>query len=464
LEGIFDVAVGAFDEEGVLGDAFFLWVEEEFAGVEAGLVVDVDGKLEGGFFVVVEPVVVEEMGVGRGAEDKVAGAGVVDVGGGEFGGFVEDFSDAVESEEGNDGGHFSAWFDVDVGDLVVDHDEGGGFVEVDEEFSVGVFFCVEKAGFAKGEVGEGGFVDIGDAVVAGNDEVAAVGADECGEGSEEGVEVLEVFKDGGVVWAEALEVVIEMGDVDELEVGGVVLPDVFGGFGDPGGAGKAGHGGPVVVEGERAEGVDEGGVEVGRGAVAGGHGFAVGGVGGFGCEDDVCRADGVLPEEEGDFFAGVFPEARGEEEVVGLFPKGDDFAGFGVVGEVEVGEEFGIAESEEAVADDAVFGWVGAGGEGGLGGGGDGGVRRLVGGAVLEGGEGGEVGEFGKEGLVETGDEDEAGARHERLRKRELRIKKQGSRRKNDELRTMKREGDKKRVLGDNVGLRLRTFFGVGND
>ncbi len=100
-----------------------------------------------------------------------------------------------------------------------------------------------------------------------------------------------------------------------------------------------------------------------------------------------------------------------------MFPEGDGFAGFGVIGEVEEWEEFGVAEGEEAVADDAVLGGVGAGGEGGLGGGGDGGEGRLVGGAVLEGGEGGEVGEFFEEGVVEAGDEEEEGAGHGGLRK-----------------------------------------------
>ncbi len=267
---------------------------------------DVDGELEGGFFVIVEPVVVEEVGVGGGAEDEGAGAGVVDVCGGEVGGVVEDFLDAIECEEGDDGGHFSAFFEIDVGDLVIDHGEGGGLLEVDEEFSVGIFFGVEEAGFAEGEVGEDGFVDVRDAVVAGDDEVGVVGFGHGDEGGEEGVDVGEVFEDGGVVGAEALEVEIEVGDVDELEVGGVGFPDVFGGFGDPGGAGQAGHGGPVVVEREWALQLDEIVVEVGGVGPAGGEGFAVGGVGGFGGEDDVAAiagADGVLEEEQGDFFA-----------------------------------------------------------------------------------------------------------------------------------------------------------------
>ncbi len=286
-------AVGAFDEGGVLSDTFFLRVEEEFAGVVAGLGVDVDGELPLGFFGFAfggeGPPVVGEPGVFVGEGDEVAGARVVEAGGGDLWAF-EELGEAFEVLEGGAGGGEGVGLAVDVGDLVIGHGEGAGGFVIDDGFALGVELGFEEAGLAEGEVGEDGGGGVGHAVVAEDDEVVACVADGVGEWCEEGVEGLEVGDILGVGWAEALEVEIEVGDVDELEVRGVMVPDVLGGGDDPGGGGEGGHGGPVVVEGERAERGDEGGVEFGRVGEAGGESFCAGGVGGvdgFGGEDDV---------------------------------------------------------------------------------------------------------------------------------------------------------------------------------
>jgi len=388
--GIADEAVGAFDEGGVLGDAFAGGVEEEFAGVVAGLSVDVDGELPFGFFGIGEPPVVGEPGVGVGEYQEVAGAGVIDVEIGEvFAG--ENHVDAGEFLEQTARVVKDLGFGVDVGDLMVDEGEGlGGFV-IDEQFAVGVGAGGEQAGVAKGEVGEDGGGDIVHAVVAEDDGRAAIGADACDEGGEGGVDVLEVFNVGGVAWAEALQVVIEVGDVDELQIGVEFTPNVFGGLEDPLGAGQAGHGAPVIVEGEGAELGGECGVEVGGVAPAGGEGFAVGRVGGLGGKDDVGGrvvaggiGHGVLPEEHGDLFAGALPEARGLKERIGLFPEGDFLAEGGVVGEVEMEMEIGAVVREQTIGDDAVLCGRLAGGERGLHGGGDRGQDGTVIGLMSE--------------------------------------------------------------------------------
>ncbi len=230
-------AVGAFDEGGVEGDdveqgaeaelllqeklgdlggwKFEFGIDEEFYGVVTGFAVDVDAAGEVGGDGVVEPVVVGEPGVFFGNGDEVAAAFV-----GDAGGFlllaVEDLGDAGEGGEGvADLGFDGGIVEVDVGDLVVGDGEGlaGSAVELLEAELV---FDADPAALAQGTVDVDGLVYLGDAVFGKQYDLNVSAFEEVDQLADDGVDRLQVLGDVGVVGPEALEIVVEVGKVDEV--------------------------------------------------------------------------------------------------------------------------------------------------------------------------------------------------------------------------------------------------------
>src|SRR5689334_17318032 len=94
---------------------------------------------------------------------------------------------------------------VHMRDLVINHCKCTRRRVVHKKLALGVRARLQITNVAKEEVGEDGGGDIVHAVVAGDEEMAAIVADLCGEGGEEGVKVLQVFDDGRMAGAEALE-------------------------------------------------------------------------------------------------------------------------------------------------------------------------------------------------------------------------------------------------------------------
>lgn len=145
---------------------------------------------------------------------------------------------------------------VDVGELVVGDGEGPGGHRV-QVFHAVLGVDLQEARPAQGTVDVDGAVDAGDAVFGERDDGTSLGA---GVGQQRGHGPVEVGGGpvgAGVVGAEALEVVVEVRQVAEGEVGGAGGDDVPGGVDDPLGGDEVGTGPPEVEEGERAEFVGE---------------------------------------------------------------------------------------------------------------------------------------------------------------------------------------------------------------
>lgn len=404
-------AVAAADEAGVEGDEveegseteFFLdqaagsvkagesalGVEEQFAGVVARFAVDVDGAGVVGGGAVVEPEGVGEPGVGSAEGDDLAATGVVEVEGLAFGS-GEEVGDPVElGEVVADAGDVLRALDVDVGDLMVADGEGAA-VEGIEDFAEGSGAYGEPAGGAEGAVDQDGLRDVDVAVLAEDPDRRAG----CASGVEQGfagvVEFADEAREIAAGGAEALGVVVEVGEVDEGEVGVVGGDQLSGGLGDPSGGGQAGVRSPEGGKGEGSEGAFELVGEPGGGAVDGEGFIAVGGVEGFGGEAEVDVGALVEPPEElGD---------RERAAAMGGAAVGGCVEGFGLkqgIGLLPEANLPGLAE-KPAVADDAVDRGGDAGEQGRLGGAGNGGNDVVQGpdpAAVGQGAETWSVGE-----------------------------------------------------------------------
>ena len=276
-----------------------------------------------------------------------------------------------------------------MGDLVVGDGEdfaGAGVEEFEAEF----VFDGEPAFFAEAAVEVDGCVDVGDAVFGEEDGLDAVLFEEGDEVGGDGVDALEIGFDrrtrqAGAWRSQALEVVVQMREVDEGKGGLVFGFDPFGRLGDPLGHGvgfelffDAGGGAPEGWEGKFAEvffdvGADGEWVRVDVEDFA-----AVGGI-------HRARGDGIIrggihvvpPEKFGAGKLGILlakgvPDFGRGDEVVGLFPELD----------------FGEVAIVPAVGDDAVGGGSFAGDVVGLGSAGDGGESGFDGGDGAGGGAG----------------------------------------------------------------------------
>jgi hypothetical protein len=277
-------------------------------------------------------------------------------------------------EEALDAGAEGWVLEIDVGDLVIGDGEGltGSGVE---EFEAEFVANGEVAVLAQEAVEVDGMVDGGDAVFGDDPGFDAALLEEADQVIDEGIDEAKVSGDVGVMGAEALEVVIEVGEVDELEGGLVVLFDPAGGGGDPlgGGVGGAlgaiasGDGSPEGGEREPPEFLYDPGAEGGWVRVDVEQLASIGAVDGAGGDGVIHVGVHIEPPEQlgdgepGDALAEQVPDLGAGDEVVGLFP------------EVDLGE-FAVIP---AVADDAVRGGQLAGEIIGLGGAGDCGERRF---------------------------------------------------------------------------------------
>lgn len=269
-----DAAVGAFDEGGIEGDdvhehalaeGFFGelasdfelgpldgGIKEELGGVVAAFAVDVHAAGEVGGFAVVLPVVVGEPALGIGDGDEIAAALVVEAEEVLFH-LAEDLGDAGGGFEGGaNGGKNALIVQVDVGDLMVGDGEGFGAAEI-EGFAAEFVFDVEPALLAEDAVQVDGLLDVGDAVLGEEDDFDVPRFVEADEIADDVVDLTEVETDFLHVDADALEIVVEMGEVNEGEAGPVFFLDPLGALGDPDGGFDVGAGAPEVAEGKGAE-------------------------------------------------------------------------------------------------------------------------------------------------------------------------------------------------------------------
>jgi hypothetical protein len=114
-------------------------------------------------------------------------------------------------------------------------------------------FDAEPAAFAEDAVQVDGLLDIGDAVFGEEDDLDVPRLVEADEIADDVVDLAEVETDFLHVEADALEVVVEMRQVNEREAGPVLFLDPFGALGDPDGGFDVGAGAPEAAEGKRAE-------------------------------------------------------------------------------------------------------------------------------------------------------------------------------------------------------------------
>ena len=226
--------------------------EEEFARVEAGLVVDVHLACIVGGLARFGPPGVGEPTAGRRDEQQIARTvGAMHVARdlccpvqhfGDAGLGSEDFPRAREVGRS---GH------VDMRDLVVHDREGAGGEEIGIEHFRG-FARMEQPGGPEQAVGEDRAIagdDRLDGVIAGQEPFAALRLG----GGEEGFDLGEGFGEcgGGLrgIGAVALQVVVQRRQVDEKMVGGVrPRENPERGFGNPAADAGAGDGTPVVEE------------------------------------------------------------------------------------------------------------------------------------------------------------------------------------------------------------------------
>src|SRR5690606_33911947 len=107
----------------------------------------------------------------------------------------------------------------------------------------------QQAGAAQGPVDVDGAVHAGDAVLGQGDDGASLGAGVVEEGGQRGVEVGGGPQGAGVVGAVALQVVVEVREVAEGQVGVAGAHDVAGGVDDPPAGDEVGAGAPAAAEG-----------------------------------------------------------------------------------------------------------------------------------------------------------------------------------------------------------------------
>lgn len=204
---------------------------------------------------------------------------------------------------------------VDVRDLVVGDGEGPRRHRVQVLHAV-LGVDLQEAGAAQRPVDVDGPVDPGDAVLGQGDDGASLAAGVVQERGHGPVEVGGGPEGARVVGAVALEVVVEVREVAQGEVGVAGVEDVPGGVDDPLGGDEVGAGSPEVEEGEGAEFLGEFVVEGGRAGVAVGFLAAVGVVDGARGDGVVgVGAHGVPPADVGDGVAGVGPAGRVPELV-----------------------------------------------------------------------------------------------------------------------------------------------------
>ena len=341
-------------------------IDKEFDGVVALLAMDVDGAGKVGRLVVVEPIVIGEPTAGIRDGDEIAAAGVVEPGFGEFG-TVENALDAFSlGENGFNVLPQARVIEVDVGDLVIGDGEGATIAKF-EDVAPQLFLDLEPAVLAKDAIEVNGAIDLGDAVFGEEDGLDAAFFEEPDEAANDFINGAEIFGDARIVRSPLLEVVVEVWEVDEVEVGGVFFLDPFGGVGDPLAGADAGARSPELGKGKVAEVGLDGIADVERAGSDVENLFAVGAI-------DGARGDGVIdggihvvpPKETGAGKVGVgvledLPEFRAGDEAVGLLPE----------------EMLGAGPVIPAVGDDAVISRSFSGQVGGLDRRGDGGEHRL---------------------------------------------------------------------------------------
>ena len=250
-------------------------------------------------------------------------------------------------------------------DLVVDDGEGLGVEGIEREAAVlGLEF--EPVMRAQDLVQRHRAVDGGDGVFRDDEDLDTPGFEEVGEITDELIDFAARGVAARVGGTEALEVVIEVREVDQAEVRLLVLLDPAGAVGDPLRRRQAGARTPERMERKVAEVALEQFLEALRIARDVEDLTAVGLIDRTRRDGDVRRGAHVIPPEEvrdlelGVLGVEVVPDLRGEHDAVGLLP------------------ELHLAEGAvvPAVADDAVRARLLAGQIIGLRGAGDGGESR----------------------------------------------------------------------------------------
>ncbi len=234
-------AVRAFDEGGVERDdvhehaeAEFLlqetpenfqfygrdgWVEEQLDGVVAGLAMDIDATGEIGGELVIEPIIVGKPGVFFGDGDEVAGAGMVEAQGGLLSA-VENLGDAgLRFEQGANFFFQRGVVEIYMRDLVVGNSEGFAGAAI-EQFEAELIFDGEPMVLAQEAVHVDGSINRSDAVFGEEQDLHGALLEKVDQVADDGIDLPKVLRDGRVIGAEALEVVIEVRQINQAQAWG----------------------------------------------------------------------------------------------------------------------------------------------------------------------------------------------------------------------------------------------------
>ncbi len=220
-----------------------LRIEEKLGGIVAGLAMDIDGAREVGRHGVVEPVVIGEPTARFGDGDQIARARMAQAQLFLCGG-VEDALDAGFGFNG--GAHFvldGGIVEINMRDLVIGHGEGARAAAV-ERLESEFVLDREPAVAAQHAIEVHRRVDLGDAVLGEHGDLNATRTEKVDEPASDVVDEPKIVGDLGIVRAEALQVVVEVRQVNEVECGPVLLLDPARGGGDPARRVDAGGRGP----------------------------------------------------------------------------------------------------------------------------------------------------------------------------------------------------------------------------
>ena len=247
-------AVRTFDEAGVQGDEVHqgteaelllqeaagdfeagqgeLRIEKELDGIIAGLSVDIDSAREVRGKAVIQPIIVGEPGPFGSYDEQIARACVSDAEGGLIGA-VQDLRDPrLAFEQRVRAREKREVVQVNVRDLMVGKSEGFAGAAI-EQIQAQLKLDGQPALLAEKAVEVNGGVHLGDAVLRKNQRLDGALAEEVEQFPDEGVDLPQIAFDGRMAGTETLEIVIEVGEVNEVECGLVFLFDPPGGCGDP---------------------------------------------------------------------------------------------------------------------------------------------------------------------------------------------------------------------------------------
>ena len=321
-------------------------IEAQLGRVIAGLPVDIDRPGKIGRLRVVKPVVVSEPCVRLCQRDDVAGAIMIEIDGPSLVCGVHLCDPRRFPESLDDHVLHKPLVHVNVRDLMIGNGKCLRSAGV-EQFSASLDAEREKIHLAKDAIDVDRRSNSGDAVFAENDDARVPFGKVCDQSANLEIDFAQIFRNGRIGRAKALQVVVEVGQVDERQRRIAFAVDDHRGVGDPTRRRDGGGRAPELKKWKRTEPFGEQIPQARRLGPAVGELSPVGGILRARRDGEITARIHREPPAEiraGETrikFAERFPERRREHELVALMPEAD----------------LGCVAKVPAVADDPVLAW-----------------------------------------------------------------------------------------------------------